>query len=118
MSQLQTTVRDDAAAVMHALEPVSELNGNSIRVLFAAASNPGISLYELQRMTQIPRATISRLVLDLSGHARGRQQALNLITSRTAATDLRRKEYDLTPEGRRLVALVCQRLRSRFRRPE
>lgn len=79
------------------------LNANAIALMLEIAAEPGLSLLELSQRTGIPRSTISRLVLDLSGHARGRQQALEFIQARTSVHDLRRKEYRLTPLGDEIV---------------
>ena len=79
------------------------LNSNAIAVLMAVGANPGSSLYELQQLTGIPRATISRIVLDLSGHARGRAEACSYIVSGYSPGDLRRKEYHLSAEGRNII---------------
>lgn len=70
--------------------------------LLAVMLNEGKSLNELCEVTGTPQSTLSRNLLDLGIQDRNRNSGFGLVIGTTDPMDLRRKNYTLTEQGRRM----------------
>jgi DNA-binding MarR family transcriptional regulator len=67
------------------------------------AKNEGKSLRELRQLSGVAQSTMSRHLLDLGARNRRFGEGLGLVRSEIDPMELRRKQFYLTPKGRRLL---------------
>lgn len=92
------------AEVLH--ERNSTMTVASLRALIAVACEEGVSQVEIAERTGLERSTLSRILLDLGEYRRDGSIGLKLVKWEVDPNELRRKQYTLTPEGKRLVAEI------------
>ena len=67
------------------------------------AVHPGKSLTELSRISGFPLSTVSRNLLDLGIRNRKKEPGYGLVVTTTDEFELRRKNVNLTPLGKKLI---------------
>lgn len=83
-----------------------------INVLLTVALNEGKSMRELMRLADIEsQSTISRHLIDLGPRNRYKKEGYKLVQSKVDPMEMRKKNYTLTKNGRRLTSSILEKLR-------
>lgn len=83
-----------------------QIPASMIEVFLLVAMNEGCSLRDIVELSGKPQSTMSRHLLDLGERNRRMEPGLGLVAWRTCPSELRRKEYYLTPKGRGLLKKI------------
>lgn len=81
----------------------AEMNVGLALAFIEVALHEGASMNELKDICGTKQSTMSRQLLDLGQRDRRMQPGLGLVDSRIDPMELRKKNYTLSPQGRRLI---------------
>ena len=86
------------------------MTANAMIAFLTIATDPGVTVSELQRRLGMNNSTIARVVASLSSHHRGGKDGFDLIMYKEDYIDRRVKHLHLTPRGQFLWKSICKAL--------